>query len=119
MPKLFIILVRSPLAYSQTLLPPRHMFSKTSCLTILGVNPASCYNKGHRDEFSGFFPLSNWTTLGLFALCTVSPPDIQLQQRELSPRCRNGKVHQDEGMVGSSKSPGCGTGMPSWIYVPV
>lgn len=55
MPKLFIILVQSPLAYSQTLLPPRHMFSKTSCLTILGVNPASCYNKGHRDEFSGFF----------------------------------------------------------------
>lgn len=87
MPKLLIVLVQSPLAYLQTLLPPRHTFSKTSCPTILGVNPVPCYNRGHHDEFFGFFSLSNWTILGLFALCTFSPPDIHFQQPELIPGC--------------------------------
>lgn len=68
-PKLLIVLVQSPLAYFQTLLPPRHTFSKTSCPTTLEVNPASCYNRGHWDEFSGyFFPFPT----GLSWICLLS-----------------------------------------------
>ena len=98
MPKLFIVLMQSLLAYSQTFLAPRHVSSETSCPTILGANPSSYWNRDQWDECPGCFSLSTWIILGPFALCAFSPPDVQFKQPELSPGCRSGQVRQ--GMKG-------------------